>query len=102
MKSRFKKISNQLVILGMLPIGVFSLFIFIYLFLKPSSEINNNELKPNNRIDTVLIECNRRHFECSEEVVPNQVKPKKVEKPKVEEPKVEVVKEEETTNREND
>jgi hypothetical protein len=117
MNSRFKKISNQLVILGTLPIATFLLFIFIYLLSNPNSKINNEELKLNHRIDTVLIECNKRHFECVEEVITNQIKSKKSEKPKVEQSKVEQskveqskveqskvepVKEAETVNQEND
>ena len=84
MKNKFKSMSSHLMIIGIIPfILLLSFIIIITLMVNSSNKPVNVEVeKEIIKIDTVYIECDKRHFECPEEKI--QIKPKKVESPKPE------------------
>ncbi len=84
MKNKFKSMSSHLMIIGIIPfVFLLSFIIIITLMINSGDKPVNAEVKKEIiKIDTVYIECDKRHFECPEEKI--QIKPKKVESTKLE------------------
>jgi hypothetical protein len=81
MKNKFKSMSSHLMIIGVIPfIILLSIVIIITLMIDSNKPVNVEVKKESIKIDTVYVECDKRHFECPEEKI--QIKPKKVEDPK--------------------
>lgn len=86
MKNKFKSTTNNLFIMGAVPFGILLTIIFIIsiMIMNSSKNVDVPIKKEVIQVDTVYIECDKRHFECPEEKV-KPIKPKSViETPKIE------------------